>query len=88
MKKLKSNYTILSIETSLDDTCAAITEEGLVISNIVASQVKFHEEFGGTVPDIAKRKHVEWIDKTITESLKKAHIHDVHGCPYTLFPGR
>jgi N6-L-threonylcarbamoyladenine synthase len=74
MSKMKPNYTILAIETSLDDTCAAVTMDDRVISNVVASQVKFHEEFGGTVPHIAKRKHLEWIDKTINEALQKAKL--------------
>ena len=74
LELMKRDYTILSIETSLDDTCAAVTRDNKVISNVVASQVKFHEEFGGTVPHIAKRKHQEWIDKTIEEALMRANI--------------
>jgi N6-L-threonylcarbamoyladenine synthase len=64
--------TVLAIETSLDDTCAAVTRGNRVLSNVVASQVKFHEEYGGTVPHIAKRKHNEWIDQTIDEALRQA----------------
>jgi N6-L-threonylcarbamoyladenine synthase len=62
---MKPNYVILAIETSLDDTCAAVTVGEQVLSNVVASQVAFHAEWGGTVPHIAKRKHVEWIDRVI-----------------------
>jgi N6-L-threonylcarbamoyladenine synthase len=69
---MKPNYTILAIETSLDDTCAAVTIDDRVVSNVVASQTAFHEEWGGTVPYIAKRKHIEWIDKTIDESFRRA----------------
>ena len=66
--------TILAIETSMDDTCAAVIQNERVLSNVVASQVKFHEEYGGTVPHIARRKHEEWIDKTIQTALKKAKV--------------
>lgn len=69
---IKKNYTILAIETSLDDTCAAVTVDDRVVSNVVASQVKFHEEFGGTVPHVARRKHQEWLGKTIDEALRQA----------------
>jgi N6-L-threonylcarbamoyladenine synthase len=72
--KFPANYTILAIETSLDDTCAAVTRDDRVIANMVASQVKFHEEFGGTVPHIAKRKHLEWIDQTVDEALVRAGL--------------
>lgn len=74
MQKIKKNYTILAIETSLDDTCAAVTQEDRVLSNVVASQVKFHEEYGGTVPHVAKRKHVEWIDRVVNESMIRSRI--------------
>lgn len=64
--------TILSIETSLDDTCAAVTVGRRIISNVVSSQTKYHAEWGGTVPDIAKRLHREWLPKVIDLSLKNA----------------
>lgn len=65
---------ILAIETSLDDTSAAIVKDNWVLSNIVASQVKFHEEWGGTVPDIARRKHQEWMEPVIEKAIKRAGI--------------
>jgi len=65
---------ILAIETSLDDTCAAITQDHRVLSNLVASQVQFHAEWGGTVPDIARRKHQEWLDPLIHKSIRAAGI--------------
>lgn len=74
MQEIKKGYTILAIETSLDDTCAAVTRDDRVLSNVVASQVKFHEEFGGTVPHIARRKHQEWIDRVIEEALLRARL--------------
>ncbi|OGV97115.1 tRNA (adenosine(37)-N6)-threonylcarbamoyltransferase complex transferase subunit TsaD [Microgenomates group bacterium RBG_16_45_19] len=92
MTRLKANYTILAIETSLDDTCAAVTVDDRVVSNVVASQVKFHEEYGGTVPHIAKRKHREWIDRTIDEALRlrsgrHQKITDVDAVAVTYGPG-
>jgi N6-L-threonylcarbamoyladenine synthase len=71
---IKHNYTILAIETSLDDTCAAVTVDDRVVSNVVASQVTFHEEFGGTVPHVAKRMHEQWLKPTIEIALKKARL--------------
>lgn len=65
---------ILSIETSLDDTTAAITDDFRVRSNIVASQVKFHAAWGGTVPDIARRKHQEWLEPVINRAIASAGI--------------
>ena len=69
---IKTVRTILAIETSMDDTCAAVVRERQVCSNVIASQVKFHEEFGGTVPHVARRKHQEWITPTIEEALRRA----------------
>jgi N6-L-threonylcarbamoyladenine synthase len=81
---MKANYTILAIETSLDDTCAAVTVDDRVISNVVASQTAFHEEWGGTVPHIAKRKHVEWLRPTIKRALGK---HNIQAIAVTYGPG-
>ncbi len=69
-----SNYTILAIETSLDDTCAAVLRGGRVLSNIVNSQTRFHADWGGTVPDIAKRLHHEWLPKVVDLALRKAGL--------------
>lgn len=87
MGNLKKNYTILAIETSLDDTCAAITVDDRVMSNVVASQVRFHEEFGGTVPHIAKRKHIEWIDKTLRQAQGKLTPDNIDAVAVTYGPG-
>jgi len=65
---------ILSIETSLDDTCAAVTCGTRVLSNVVSSQTKYHAEWGGTVPDIAKRLHQEWLPKVVDLALRKAGL--------------
>lgn len=84
---VKPISTILAIETSLDDTSAAVTRENRVLSNIVASQVKFHEEWGGTVPDIARRKHEEWLDQVIRQAVKKAGSPAIDAVAVTYGPG-
>ncbi|MGX7418987.1 tRNA (adenosine(37)-N6)-threonylcarbamoyltransferase complex transferase subunit TsaD [Carnobacterium gallinarum] len=66
---------ILAIETSCDETSAAIIENGIHIrSNIVASQIKSHMRFGGVVPEIASRHHVEQITQCIEEALNEAEV--------------
>lgn len=52
---------ILGIDTSCDDTSVAVVEERRILSNVVSSQIKFHSKYGGIVPEIASRKHIEWI---------------------------
>lgn len=65
---------ILAIETSCDETSAAIIKNGdEILSNIVASQVEFHKKYGGIVPEIASRKHIEVINPIIKEALEKAN---------------
>ena len=64
---------ILSIETSCDETSASVIENGDTIkSNIVASQINSHKRFGGVVPEIASRHHVEYITLIIEEAMKEA----------------
>jgi N6-L-threonylcarbamoyladenine synthase len=64
---------ILGIETSCDDTCAAVvTAEGQVLSNVVASQGLLHAEYGGVVPEIASRRHLELVDAVLEDALEKA----------------
>src|SRR5205085_10858370 len=66
---------ILGIETSCDDTCAAVvTEDGRVLSNIVASQGLLHAEYGGVVPEIASRRHLELVDAVMEDALEKAGV--------------
>jgi N6-L-threonylcarbamoyladenine synthase len=63
---------ILAIETSCDDTCAAVLENDCLISNVISSQTDLHAKWGGVVPDIAKRAHMERIDPVIQTALKLA----------------
>jgi N6-L-threonylcarbamoyladenine synthase len=81
--------TILSIETSLDDTCAAVTRGTSVLSNIVSSQTSHHAEWGGTVPDIAKRLHQEWLPLVTARALKQAKLtpSDLDAIAVTIGPG-
>ncbi|MHB9036663.1 MAG: tRNA (adenosine(37)-N6)-threonylcarbamoyltransferase complex transferase subunit TsaD [Armatimonadota bacterium] len=71
---------ILGIETSCDETSAAVVVDGVnVLSNIIASQTEIHARFGGVVPEVASRRHVELIMPTVQEALDKAEcaLHDI-----------
>ena len=63
---------VLGIETSCDETSAAVVENGKILSNIVSSQVKLHEAYGGVVPEIASRQHLKWIDHVVQEACEQA----------------
>jgi N6-L-threonylcarbamoyladenine synthase len=66
---------ILAIETSCDETSAAVVEDGVkILSNVVASQTDLHQRFGGVVPEVASRRHVELILPTVDEALTNAQI--------------
>lgn len=65
---------ILAIETSCDDTCAAVLDETRVLSSVISSQTDLHKEWGGVVPDIAKRAHQERIEPVIKTALKRAGL--------------
>jgi N6-L-threonylcarbamoyladenine synthase len=64
---------LLAIETSCDDTCAAVvTPGGEVLSNVISSQARFHELYGGVVPEIASRHHLELVNTVVDEALNQA----------------
>jgi N6-L-threonylcarbamoyladenine synthase len=63
---------ILAIETSCDDTCAAVLENDKILSSVVSTQIVFHKKYGGVVPRIAKEKHSELIDPCIKKALARA----------------
>ena len=66
---------ILAIETSCDETAAAVVENGRkVLSNIIYSQADIHAKFGGVVPEIASRKHIDIIDKMVNQALSDASL--------------
>ncbi len=86
--------TILGIETSCDETAAAIVRRdlagnGIILSNIVRSQFKDHEPFGGVVPEIAARAHVQVLDTLIEAALAEANLKfsDLNGIAATAGPG-
>ena len=73
---------IMGIETSCDETSVALVKNGkYLLSNIIASQMEIHQRYGGVVPEIASRKHIEFIMITCKEALDKAKItlNDVDG---------
>lgn len=81
---------ILGVETSCDDTCAAlVTEAGEVLSNVVSSQGLAHAPFGGVVPEVASRHHLELIDAVIADALARAgaRLDDVERVAVTQGPG-
>ena len=66
---------ILGIDTSCDETAAAVVEDGrAVLSNVVASQIKAHQEYGGVVPELASRKHIEAINFIVNKALNEAKV--------------
>jgi N6-L-threonylcarbamoyladenine synthase len=64
--------SILAIETSCDDTCAAVVDGGRILSNVISSQARFHDRYGGVVPEVASRHHLELIDSVIGAALAEA----------------
>ncbi len=91
---MKKNLTFLGIETSCDETAASIVREnadglGEILSNVVSSQVEEHKEFGGVVPELAARAHIEKIDLIINEAIKKSNLNlnDIDGIAATAGPG-
>ncbi|MCL9971443.1 tRNA (adenosine(37)-N6)-threonylcarbamoyltransferase complex transferase subunit TsaD [Anoxybacillus kestanbolensis] len=72
----KRDMFVLGIETSCDETAAAIVKNGReIVANVVASQMESHQRFGGVVPEIASRHHVEQITLVLEETMKQANMH-------------
>jgi N6-L-threonylcarbamoyladenine synthase len=81
---------VLGIETSCDETAAAVVRDGgVLLSNVIASQIDVHRKYGGVVPEIASRKHVEAIMPVVTEALEKADVSlaQIDGVAVTCGPG-
>ena len=81
---------LLGIETSCDETAAALVRNGReVLSNVISSQVAIHAEFGGVVPEIASRNHLEKIEEVIRLAMKEADVSfsDLDGIAVTVGPG-
>ncbi|OGY18665.1 MAG: tRNA (adenosine(37)-N6)-threonylcarbamoyltransferase complex transferase subunit TsaD [Candidatus Chisholmbacteria bacterium RIFCSPLOWO2_01_FULL_50_28] len=88
---MKTRYTILAIDTSCDETSAAVTLNNRVLSNAISSQVEFHREYGGVVPFLAKRMHEQLITPAILTSLAQSRfvksVGDVDAIAVTVGPG-
>lgn len=87
---MTKDILILAIESSCDETAAAVVKNGReVLSNIISSQIELHKLYGGVVPEIASRKHIEKINQVIEEALSEANIalQDIDAIGVTYGPG-
>ena len=86
----EKNIKILAIESSCDETAAAVVENGRkVLSNVISTQIDIHTLYGGVVPEIASRKHLERINQVVKEALKQASVtlEDIDAVAVTYGPG-
>jgi N6-L-threonylcarbamoyladenine synthase len=81
--------TVLAIETSCDETAVAIVKNRDILSSVVASQMAIHAQYGGVVPEVASRQHVELVNPLIAEGLATAHLtwDAIDGIAATCAPG-
>ncbi|MCQ2361276.1 MAG: tRNA (adenosine(37)-N6)-threonylcarbamoyltransferase complex transferase subunit TsaD [Paludibacteraceae bacterium] len=88
MDKKNNNVIILGVESSCDDTSAAIIKDGYLLSNVISSQA-VHSAYGGVVPELASRAHQQNIIPTIDQAIKRAGINksDISAIAYTRGPG-
>ena len=90
MEEKAKDVLILAIETSCDETAAAVVKNGReILSNVIYTQIKLHTVFGGVVPEIASRKHIEKINPVIETALKEAGLtlDDIDAIAVTYGPG-
>src|SRR5262245_53249156 len=81
---------VLGIETSCDETAAAIVRDGReIVSSVIASQIATHKRFGGVVPELASREHLDKIVSIVEESLTRASARreEIDGIAVTIGPG-
>ena len=86
----QKDVLILAIESSCDETAAAVVKNGReVLSNVISSQIELHKLYGGVVPEIASRKHIEKINQVIEEALQEANVtlDDIDAIGVTYGPG-
>ena len=86
----KKDTLILAIESSCDETAASVVKNGReVLSNVISSQIALHTQFGGVVPEIASRKHIEKINQVVIQALEDAKVTlaDVDAIGVTYGPG-
>jgi len=81
--------TVLAIETSCDETAVAVVSDRQILSNIITSQIKIHAEFGGVVPEIAARNHLETINFAIAQAYQESGLswNEIDGIAVTAAPG-
>lgn len=87
---MEQDIYILAIESSCDETAAAVVKNGReVLSNVIYSQIALHTEYGGVVPEIASRKHIEKINQVIEQALQEAgkQLKDITAIAVTYGPG-
>ena len=90
MRNLTKDTLILGIETSCDETAAAVVKNGReVLSNVILSQIDIHEKYGGVVPEIASRNHIYDISGVVDEALNQANVKldDIDAVAVTYGPG-
>lgn len=80
---------VLALETSCDETAVAIVRDRLVLSSVVSSQIAIHQSYGGVVPEVASRQHVETINLAIAQAFQQAQVtwSDIDGVAATCAPG-
>src|SRR5688572_16354369 len=66
--------TILALETSCDDTSAAVVRDGQILSNVVSSQIRVHAEYGGVVPELATREHLRNLQTVTQAALRESKV--------------
>lgn len=87
---IDDNSLIMALESSCDETACAIVKGGReVLANVVASQIKIHEEFGGVIPEIAAREHLEAVNVVVEETFRQAGVNpeDITAFAGTVGPG-
>ena len=87
---MNNDVLILAIESSCDETAASVVKNGReVLSNVIFSQIELHKLYGGVVPEIASRKHIEKINQVIEEALTEAKVtlQDITAIAVTYGPG-
>ena len=84
-----NSMIVLGIETSCDETSVAIVQENHILSNVISSQIKVHESYGGVVPELASRHHLDNISWVLQEAMNQASVkpEQIHGIGVTYGPG-
>jgi len=90
MSDSDKDVTILAVESSCDETSSAVVRNGrVVLSNVISSQIDIHKKYGGVVPEIASRKHIEAIDFVVSQAINDAglSLNDITAAAVTYGPG-